>query len=335
MKYRFGFIGVVAVGLLGACGGEKQSAKIDVAACNTALITPSIQQQLQKNITESARQYIATDSRGFIDADKIIAAASQLLVNVDDVAVDNSTPTTMCKAALKVSVPNTVWQTAQSNAPLVFPAPRTFTDILNQQVNGSGVSWNADVFSQPLSYMPAAEAAASAPEITGQGINALSQILSTALLPYGVKDLLTINGKVINRADALKNVNNLQSIPEIPVSASEASANADAQMASAILNGGAVLPPNAVATVSADDLLQAQSNSRNATAEINRLWRDMDGSIRNELTGDQEQWVAQKEKQCRAAAQAKSGSEAELAQLNCETQLTNQRINYLRGYVIH
>ena len=79
---------------------------------------------------------------------------------------------------------------------------------------------------------------------------------------------------------------------------------------------------------------QAQDNNRNANNSINQLWRNMDDMVRGELQNEQQQWVGRKERQCNDAAAKGTGVQAEYLRLQCDTRLTNERINYLRGFSV-
>ncbi|WP_197457504.1 lysozyme inhibitor LprI family protein [Snodgrassella sp. CFCC 13594] len=318
--------------VLAACSDKKPEAP--QLTCDNPALVQTLQQQIQQTIGNNARQFAQTDARQFVDGDKVIAAASQLGVSIQNAQLDSNTANPACSAQLNVAIPTSVWQTTQANAPLLL-GKRDWLATITQQLNGSGITLAGNTFSQTIHYAPipmAASAAlsASAPSagLQGMGIETLSGILANALLPYGIKDMVVINGQVYNRTDAIAMTLNPQSAPLSP----------DAQMASAILNGAAaeaVAPPTQ-ADFSGTDLQDARDNNRNATGQLNQAWHSLDDTIRQELQNDQRKWVGKKTTQCqKEAAKAETTLQAEYLRLKCDTRLTNQRIDYLKGYSIH
>ena len=330
MNYRILLAATLGALALGACSKDQPAAA--ALNCNDPAMATAVQQQLQQAITQSARQFAQTDSRQFIDADKIIAAASQLSVNLADAKEDSSGSKAMCSAQLNITVAADTWQQAQANTPILYPQQQ-LAAILQGQITGSNVQINGSTFSQPLRYLPAAPAASGSGtlEIEAPGVAQLSHILTNALLPYGVKDTLIINGKAYSRTEALNVINNPNAEPVETLSP-------EAAMASAILNGAGLppqdTPPAQETAPSANELQQAQDNNRNANNSINQLWRNMDDMVRGELHSEQQQWVSRKERQCSEAAAKGSGAQADYLRLQCDTRLTNERINYLRGFSV-
>ena len=98
----------------------------------------------------------------------------------------------------------------------------------------------------------------------------------------------------------------------------------------------AAAPPADEVTFSANDLEQARSNNRAADGEINTIWSRMDPAIQQRLLGEQRGWIQSKNNSCRqAAAQAGTTLQAEYLQLQCDTRMTRERSQYLRGYTIN
>lgn len=336
MTKRLIALSIIGSLTLAACS-PKDEQKPETLACNDPAVAQTLQQQLQQAIGQSARQFAQTDNRQFVDADKIIAAASQLSVVLTNAQSDTASGKPACSAQLDVSINQAIWQQAEANTPILYPQQQLLP-LLQGQLMGSQVHMNGNTFSQPLRYLPAeqnASAVQSTWVIEAPGIAQLGHILTNALMPYGVKDTLIINGQAYSRADALKIINNPQAVvPEL---------SPEAAMASAILNAGAlpadqtpapVLDETPTATVPANALLQAQSDNRQANNTINNLWRNLDDMVRSELQAEQKQWVAKKTNQCGHAAEknATSAADSEYRYLQCDTQMTNERINYLRGF---
>lgn len=326
MNHRTALLGAAALLALAACSDDKEAPALN---CADPAVTQSVQQQLQQAISQSARQFAQTDSRQFVDADKIIAAASQLTVSLADAQTDSSSGKPICNARLNVAVTPAIWQQAEANTPILYPQQQ-LQQLLKNQITGSQIQIDAASFSQPLRYTPAPQTA-SAPgntlSIEAPGLAQLSHVLTNALLPYGIKDTLMINGQPYSRADALK----ILSTPNAQIPGAQ---NADAAMASALLNGTPLPGPQAAsATAQAAELQQAQSNNRNANNAINDVWRNMDDIVRDELQNEQRQWISQKSSQCHQAAGAGvNAQQAEYLRLQCDTRITNERIDYLNGF---
>lgn len=333
MKFRLTLCALAALSGLAACS-DKKTAEPQLT-CNNAAVLPGIQQQFLQNIGDNARRFMQNDSRGFVDADKVIAAATQLEVNLAEPQL-TPTGTPDCAAKLSVTVPEAIWQQAQSNSPLLFSQIGLLQSV-GRQLKGTSIQLSGNVFSQTIHYAPSNLAAAASASshaqtgLSGDGVAALSGVLANALLPYGVKDMVMIDGKVYTRADALTLINNPQAQAQ-PVLSPEAAA------ASAILNNGGE-PANTEAAkpaFSAADLQDARDNNRNANSQMTQVWRNLDDMVRKELQGEQQKWTARKATKCqKEAAKADTTLQAEFLRLQCDTRIVNQRIEYLRGYSIH
>lgn len=335
MQFRLTLCALGALASLTACSDKKDAAP--QLTCNNAAVLPNIQQQFAQDIGDNARRFAQNDSRGFVDADKVIAATTQLTVNLAEPQLNTATGTPDCAAQLSVTIPENIWQQAQTNSPLLF-SQTSLLQSLTQQLKGTSIQLSGNVFSQTVHYTPgnaAAASAASAPQtaegLTGEGVSTLSGILANALLPYGVKDMVIIDGKAYTRADALVLVNNPQALttPTLSVDATAASATTG--------NDGAETnaEPDKPA-FSAADLQDARDNNRNASSQMGQIWRNLDDMVRKELQSDQQKWTARKARRCqKEAAKATTTLQAEFLRLQCDTRLVNQRIDYLRGYSIH
>lgn len=341
MQYRFILGGLVAAFAITACSKHESQPTTPQVNCDQPQLTDQIQRQLQQNITQHAREFAQQDVRHFVDADKIIAAASQLTVNLTPIETnDSQTDQTQCHRQLTVTIPDAILQQAQSNAPLIF-GKTSFTDQLAQQIGQTDIKFNDHSFTQNLTYVPANNTTASAPATslpTTFNLLPLSQLLETTLLPYGVKDILVINGKTYSRAEAQAFLFN-----QTPLSQ-------EAQMASAVLNGNKNQAPmistntnnnkpndnppvsDNTPQVSDNDLAQARDNHRNASDELDRLWHDLDQTVQNTLSNEQQQWQTQRKQQCPKSAANASVKDTELNYLQCDTRLINKRLEYLHGY---
>ena len=88
-------------------------------------------------------------------------------------------------------------------------------------------------------------------------------------------------------------------------------------------------------TVSRGEVEEARVQNQRAESEITKLWGGLDTDVQKELVGEQRKWAQEKISNCRqAAAQADGKEYAEYLKLQCDTRMTRERIQYLRGYSI-
>ncbi|MCP2041528.1 uncharacterized protein YecT (DUF1311 family) [Neisseria sp. HSC-16F19] len=315
-------LGSAAVLMLAACSKKSEPATL---VCDQPHLASALQQQLLQSVSHSARQFAQNDSRQFVDADKVIAAASQLTVVLTDAKAETANGKELCSATLSVTLAADTWKQAQENTPILYPQ-QLLPGLLQGQLVGSEIRMDGAVFSQPIRYVPSA-ATASAPgglSIEAPGIAQFSHVLTNALLPYGVKDILVINGKPYSRAEAMTIIANggVPAAASEPLPPQEASAPQTASAPSAA-------PPDPTA----EEFQQAQRRNQSANSDINRLWNSLDDTVRTELQADQRQWVNSKTSRCaEAALQGGSSTRAEYLRLQCDTQMTQERLQYLRGF---
>lgn len=345
---------IISILSLAACSRDDSSEKL---SCNTEQIRNQIQDTLHTGIDNNARQFAQTDRRQYVDADKVISAGGELNIALSEGKLDkdgNGNP--VCSSELKVTVPTNIWQQIKTNAPLLF-GKTDFIARLNKQLQGNEVVLHDNEFTKPIQYSPvtingtaasnAASATSAATNFDLAGIQTLGTVLGNALLPYGIKDIVVINGHTYKRADAIELINN----PNAKVTPVDQQSQS-AQMASAILNGhaAAVINDNQAndnamsrnsenaarqGEINASQLQLARDNNRNANNVINTLWRNLDDTVRKTLQHEEQKWIANKTSQCQArGAKASSATYAEFLRLECDTQLTNERIKYLNGYTL-
>lgn len=357
MKKNIFICGLIGALALSACSKTKEEKGTEPLSCDNPQLSSEIHKSLQSAISSDVHQFVQRDGRHIIDIDKVLAAANELNVSFSKVELSkDSNNKSICNSQLNITVPASVWQQTQTYAPLVI-GKTNFADHIKQQLESSGFTLNDNVFSKSFQYTPLGSSikagSATNPSTTlgseydKSSIQNVAVTIGNALLGYGVKDKVSIGGHNYNRDDAVKLVNNqhAQVQPENHLSQ-------DAQTASAILNGKPVIVPvpvpqpnetnvkssanNVDNDVSEHVLQQARDNNVNANNVINRLWVNMDDTVRKTLRPEENKWIAQKLSQCQAqAANAKSSAQAEYIRLQCDTKMTNDRIKYLNGYSLH
>lgn len=359
MKKNIFICGLIGALALSACSKTKEEKGTEPLSCDNPQLSSEIHKSLQSAISSDIHQFVQRDGRHIVDIDKVLAAANELNVSFSAVELGkDSKNNSICNSQLNITVPASVWQQTQTYAPLVI-GKTNFADHIKQQLESSGFTLNDNVFSKSFQYTPLGSSikagSATNPSTTlgseydKTSIQNVAVTIGNALLGYGVKDKVSIGGHIYNRDDAVKLVNNqhAQVQPETHLSQ-------DTQTASAILNAKPVAVPVPVPVVPSNDtnakspannagndisehaLQQARDNNVNANNVINRLWVNMDDTVRKTLRPEEHKWIAQKLSQCQTqAANAKNSAQAEYIRLQCDTKMTNERIKYLNGYSLH
>ena len=73
--------------------------------------------QIQNIIRQEARAFARNDSRQFVDADKVIAAGSELEIGLNNAQQIDEDNKTMCGADLSIRVPADILNAAEDNSP--------------------------------------------------------------------------------------------------------------------------------------------------------------------------------------------------------------------------
>ncbi|KLT73093.1 hypothetical protein PL75_05200 [Neisseria arctica] len=327
---------------LSACS-DKAEENTTQLACNDPAVIQNVRNNIQDTIKQDARAFAQNDTRQFVDADKVIAAASELLINLENAKQENRNGTQVCTANLDIRIPAGNLTATQTNSPLLYP-DQTIPQIIQQRTTGTTLQYDGSGrFTQNISYTPVTDNGLKAVNYTDNNLTSTAQLLSAVLMPYGIKDILVINGQPVNRADAL---NYLKQPPvELPPSLDPQDI-LDNNAASTVMSGTENTQPAEVLTpaitnneeilFSANELEQARTNNRNADNEINALWNRIDPTVQQSLLSEQRSWIQSKNNSCRqAAATANTTLQAEYMQLQCDTRMTRERSQYLRGYTIN
>lgn len=326
---------------LAACSDEKPAQQTtNQPECSNPAVAHNIRTNVQEIIKQEAQSYARKDSRQFIDPDKIIAAATQLDISLSNPQATQRNGNTVCTATLNVRIPNDILNTAQTNSPLLYNK-HNINQLLQERLTGSGLTYDdKGGFSRPLSYTLALSDGQITVNYEDNSLTTAAQNVATALIPYGIKSILMIDGKAVQLKDAL-NANN-QPHPEPPQADPEDILENNA--ASSVFTEAEDIPPTEIlspepkraeVTFTANELEQAKHNNQSANKEINRIWNSIDQTVRKELLNDQRNWIQSKTNNCRqTAAQAESTLQAEYLRLQCDTRMTRERSQYLRDYTI-
>lgn len=341
--------------LLGACGG-KETKQPPILACADPAVIQNIQNILQQAVREQARTFAAQDIRQFVDADKVIAAAVSLEISLNNPKQDNNGTHPYCQADLSITIPADYIKAAETNAPLLYTSS-TLEQVIRQRTQNNNLNYLKNgVFEQSLKYTPEKRADGGLDiRYADNSLSATADTLSAALLPYGIKNILMIDGKAVSLEDALKRLNGKAEPEPEETAASEEKASqpeevqASDEQKTKEHQAASVPEPEQEnkpkektdgkekpeSEISDNDLLQSRADNRAAESEISELWRNLDKTVKEGLVDEQRAWIKKKTADCRkAAAKAKDETEAEYLRLECDTRKTRERILYLQDYSI-
>ena len=158
------------------------------------------------------------------------------------------------------------------------------------------------------------------------------------------------HGKTLSRDQALKLLLN----PPKPEAASEPAAKAEPVEVPTISEntdeGGStdsdtppaapqkLTPPdsgNSKSRISRQDLNAAIDAHNQANDSIRSAWRNIDPTIQQDLVDEQREWERRKATSCgNAAAKGNSAVESQYLRMQCDTRLTRERVQYLKGFSI-
>ena len=325
--------------MLAACGKEEPKQALE---CGNPAAIQSIRNQIQETIKREARSFVRADSRQFVDADKIIAAGSELnivLDNPQEITEDNKS---LCSADLKIQIPAEVLRTADANSPLIY-SNTGLTEMLQQKIMGSNLSFENNTFSTSVRYTP--DPKVGTVSLEDNTVTMTAQTLSSLLLPYGVKSIVMIDGKAVSKEEAIKILQS-KAAEEPPVAkAEDILENNVASQASGVPPAAGleteILRPDGEEkqeqpSFSQSDLDNARSQNHQAEAEIKGVWDGMERTVQQEMLAEQRAWIQTKNQNCQqAAARADSPAQNEYLKLQCDTRMTRERTQYLRGYSIN
>lgn len=182
--------------LLAACGREEPPKALE---CANPAVLQDIRGSIQETLTQQARSFAREDGRQFVDADKIIAAAYGLAFSLKHASETQEGGRTFCIADLNITVPSETLADAEANSPLLY-GETSLADIV-QQKTGGNVEFKDGVLTAAVRFLPAKDARTAFIDNT---VGMAAQTLSAALLPYGVKSIVMIDGKAVTKEDAVR-----------------------------------------------------------------------------------------------------------------------------------
>ncbi len=338
---------VVMAALVVACSQDENHASVasDSAAqlqCNSPILSQQVSSSIQQTISKQAQQFAQVDTRHWVDADKIIAAATQLSIHIDESRFKDNT----CQTMVHINLPDNVIKQSQQNAPLLQVTP--ILELISSRIMGSNSQFNGSTLSFPLNYQVSGDKIIP----SDNNLNGISNLLADALLPYGVKETLMVDGKAITREKALALLN--QPEPEVPSAPMEIkdvppmkeeavpSEPADLPKTEAKVSTKEastpeiIMPVEATKRISTSELDNAKQLNQEADVALKGAWRNIDPEIQKDLVDEQKSWERKKQTACvNAASKGADESESQYLRIQCDTRMTREQIQYLKGYSIN
>ena len=323
---------------------------VALAACDTPKLKDQIQQVLQQSITAQAQQIVNADERQFIDPDKLNYAATQLQLSISNIQPERMPNT--CQAQISISIPPELNEQIQRNMPFIS---QSIFAVPNQQqlANNQRVQVYNNQFSFTLHYSTANDQFTALNDTLPAAMN----LLTNTLLPVSIKDTLVIDGKTMTRDEALQYFSHsnhsdkhpIASAPRPPKDLASFHDESDNNEPQDILSPPQpssdsqdiqpekLSPPEATPSnrVSENDLNSARQANAQADQSIKSAWHKIPSDIQKDLINEQRAWEQKKQKSCRnAATKGNTAIDSQYRQLQCDTRMTRERIQYLNGYSI-
>lgn len=187
---------------LGACSPKEEQrqekAQVAESNCQNPVVLDDIRQQFERAIQQETTNFVLNDSRDLIDADKVHSAATQLKFSLNGVQEKNE----QCSGKLSITIPKPILRTAQVNAPLLsMDNPET---VIEQRMADGNFQYGNGVLSIPLTFSVKGKGQKADVQYHEDGLNASSIAVAAALLPYGVKETIVVDGRKVSREAALQ-----------------------------------------------------------------------------------------------------------------------------------
>lgn len=325
---------------LAACSNESNPPAAASAAsaasavanvCEQPNLAADIRTQLQKAMADAAAA-AGERSRGMVDVAKLSAAAARLEVQTDTPAEKDG----LCLTHATITIPTDMLEDAAKYAPLLNgKSPE-------EVFSGSNLVLKDNLLQLPLRFKKGSDGKAA---VETADLQQPVQGLTDALTAFAVKDTVMQGGKPVGRDEALRRLSN--PLPEPVASAPAAVAQTVPTLDDTVPNPPlpgelaqsnppeVLQPETPQARISAQELESARQANEAAGSSIRSAWKAIDPEIQKSLIDEQKNWESKKQQSCRnAGAKGSDKAEAQYLQIQCDTRLTRERVQYLNGYSI-
>lgn len=203
MKTKYFTLSLISLLIAAGCNQQKQEAKTEKKATNTPSSIcrhPSVPTQLhgdlQAAIVSEAQKWMQSDDNQFVDIDKITAAANQLKLTINGIQEKEA----QCRGKVSILIPQNIQKVAQINAPLV--GIKHYDTIIEERMGSENFQFNGSTLTLPINFSVSGDPISITQQ--DQAFQTTAVALSSALLPYGVKDNLNVAGRTMTREMALQ-----------------------------------------------------------------------------------------------------------------------------------
>lgn len=283
---------------------------------------PQLARAYQDNITEALNQIlelrIKSEYPDLLETEKIILAFDQsrvLLSSAKGNQQDKEKQLISCQAQLNISISPPVFDSARTYSPFVY-TPNSYLREINSVATANAITLQNNTLIQNVHYQVDTQNPTTLSGTDNQEITRMAQALTTILLPYGVKNTVTINGVVMDRNDALARI--LYTAAEEKNQESQTLPNIDS---------------NTQPTISKEESTQIHNKYQAAQTHLHRVWQRLDETVRQSLADEQHNWSEGLALRCETDINNPALPSNE-AQTVCKTRQIEERIGYLRGFMI-
>ncbi|MDK4577165.1 lysozyme inhibitor LprI family protein [Kingella kingae] len=351
MKKTVFYTALWAVLSLAACHQDKSAPAASVASAASTASAPAVQvcehPELAQQIKQSMVQTIGQNDRlmqsanaNWLDTAQLTAIANKL-----DIIIDPAQPNlNACQTQVHITLPQDVVAQAKKFAPLLQSVDPVAW--ISDKTTGSNVQFDGSKLVVPFSFTLNNQTITP----SDSTLNNVATLIADALLPASIKAKIEVNGKTMSREQALKKLNEPQEVQaasepqvvevapvseDIPAPPSPEEMARQAKPAAASAPEILTPPTQPKSRVSQNDINQANRDNAAADQAIKNSWRKISPDIQQTLVAEQRDWESKKNASCRnAAAKGGNAAESQYLQMQCDTRLTRERVQYLNGYSI-
>ena len=275
-------------------GCEKLS--FNSAKCNSEdtrkLVIELINKDIDQLTSEQVKTLINTQNIT-LDMGKVRSTIKQFDITVNDVRTNNSDPNSkkeFCAAELNIKIPSQVIDAANESRKLSDE-----TDIAQQAVLDD-LKFELNQLKHELEYSVQPTDDAKKIYVSLENQNLISNFVAKITI-----DSLTKAAKQSAKQQAV----------QAEAEAAQAQAQAETEYAQLRIN-------------------EAQQQIDAANANLNLVWNATTKEIRSQLLDSQKTWLKKRELECKLQGNNAEYGEEEITTLNCETEMTNSRVDELK-----
>lgn len=291
------------------CSPSKEIKKSKTISCVNDEIRTQYQKKLATTLSSAADERLQLINENIsIDKQKILEGFQKVnlqlnIANTQEVYVQNKDNSVNCRAQLTINLNTETTSEANKYSSLIY-APNSYEAELNSAANANLISIGKDgKFIQTLNYT-VINAEKNEIKFNDVELSRMSQTLLTALLPYGIKDKISLGEVSISRNDAIEQL-------QQPINHNEEQNNQDA----------------ITELVKQQKMAESHNELQDLKKSMNQLWNKLDPVIQHNLETEQNNWIKDTATTCSQKNKEKT--------IDCNIDLYKKRITYLQGFSIN